>query len=362
MLDITPESLIFRRRCIDEFSGDTLDRMIMRVHCDACDFTGEKSALIATTGFGFESVRQLREVIERIVSEGDRVCPDCDDPFIELQKVFYLAYSESLGLDFIAEFDPPAPPHNRWLIACYLNGEETERVSIADERLPQVFRETLLRAAASAAELGQNPDLAKKLIGRSVELFGQSARDRYLLAAVCRENGDYADALETLSDMVDNPKECQRSLFEIGVTHFAALRDGGDQLVEAFTAFSTVLEINEEHAPAHLYMGNIYLGLGQFQESLKHFELATGINDEMMEAHFNAGIALLNLDQASEACPYFERAYELSPEDIDISMRMAEVLQALGREDEADEWLKRADGLENDGEIVEGSLEDLGLL
>ncbi|MDF1665287.1 MAG: tetratricopeptide repeat protein [Planctomycetota bacterium] len=362
MLDITPESLTFRSQCIEEFAGDTLDRIIMRIHCDACEFAGENSALVATTGFGFESIKQLREVVERIVSEGDLSCPECDDPLVELVKVYYMAYSETLELDFIAEFDPPSPPHNRWLLGCYMRGESTERISVADTRLPQIFRETLLRAAASASELGNNPELAKKLIARSVELFGHCPRDRYLLATVCRENSEFAEALECLTDLVEDQSECQRSLFEIGVTHFAALRAGQDQLVEAFTAFSTVLEINDTHAPAHLYLGNLYLGLGRFSESLEHFEAAALAEIDMMEAHFNAGIALLNLNRPNDALNYFETARELSPTDADVAKRMAESLEALGRGDEAVEWHTQAEALANGDESIEGTLEDLGLL
>jgi tetratricopeptide (TPR) repeat protein len=362
MLDITPESLIFRRQCIEEFAGDTLDRMIMRIHCDACDFRGENSALVATTGFGFESMKQLREVIERIINEGERVCPGCDDPLVDLEKVFYLAYSETLQLDFIAEFDPPVKAEGRWLIACYLQGKKTERISVADERLREIFRETLLRAAASASELGSNPDLAKKLIERAVDLFGSCSRNRYLLATICRENGEYGEALETLSDMVEDEEECRRSLFEIGVTHFAALRDGKDQVAEAFTAFSTVLEFDEKHAPAHLYLGNIYLGLGRFEESLEHFEAAVEINDAMMEGHFNAGIALKNMERPEDAKSHFLRAHELSPDDTDVVKRLVETAEALGFPEEASLWETRLTALENDGEAIQGSLEDLGLL
>lgn len=382
MLDITPESLTFRSQCIEEFAGDTLDRIIMRIHCDACEFTGENSALVATTAFGFESIGQLREVVERIIGEGDLSCPECDDPLVNLERVYYMAYSEALGLDFIAEFDPPRPPYNIWLFGCYMRNSTiesdaeqdpldptlldeprpTERISVADPRLPLIFRETLLRAAASASELGNNPELAKKLIARSVELFGHCPRDRYLLATVCRENNEFSEALECLTELVEDEKECQRSLFEIGVTHFAALREGQDQLVEAFTAFSTVLELNETHAPAHLYLGNLYLGLGRFAESLDHFEAAALAEADMMEAHFNAGIALLNLNRPSDALKYFEQAGELSPTDADVAKRMAESLDALGRGQEASEWHSKANALASGGESIEGTLEDLGLL
>lgn len=345
MLEISRESLTQRRQCIEEFGGDTLDRIVLKGRCLACEEEWESSALVATTGYGFESMRQLRELVERVAtdSQEELSCPTCDEPDAGLERVYYLAYSAALGVDLAVEL---VSSDERWLISCYLIGDKVERVSVADERLPDVYRESLLRAAASASELGGSPELAKTLLERCRDTFGACPRGLYLLAAIHRELGEFDEAVEALTEMLDDPKECQKSLFEIGVTHFAALRKGEDQLVEAFTAFSTVLELDEEHAPAHLYLGNIYLGLGRFEESLSHFESALEVDAKMMEAHFNAGVALSKLEDPARALPHFERAHELSPEDADAARRLGETLQALGRDAEGRGFLEMADLLD----------------
>jgi len=360
MLELSSEALDFRRQCIAEFGGDTLDRIILRLRCEECSFRGESSTLIATSGFGFESMTRLRKAVVSLVSESllDQSCPRCGDEDVSLEKLYYLAFSEELGADLVADFDPPALADGRWLMGAFLNGERIERISLADSRLRAVFRESLLRAAASAAEFGGRPGLAEGLIQRSISLFGQVPRDRYLLAAVRRDAGDYEAALALLTELVNQPEQMFKALFEIGLVHFAALRGGADCFTEAFKAFSSIIELRRGDAPAQLQLGLLFLEVERFTDSIWHFKEALKDEPDSLEAQINVGVAFSKLEDHESALCHFERASDVAPGDPEVLAHLARSLELLGRSEEAAEMRGRGEEPAREGRDREARLDD----
>lgn len=355
MLQLSQDSLIFRRRCVDEFGADTLDRIVVRRGCSRCQEPTESSALVATTGLGFEGFREIRELVVTIAPRHeDRPCERCDAP-AKLERIYYMAYSDELGLDFLAEFER-GPDGERWLCGGYLVGERVERISLGDGRLSEVFRESLLRAASAASEIGGDPELACRLIARSEDLFGPSPRALYLLASIRRDQKRFQEALSVLAPMLEEPGEEVHARFEVGLIHFAALRSGRDHMSRALRSFQQVLELDAFHAPAHLYLGNLCLGLGRFGDSLTHFRRALEVSPRLMEAHYNAGVALLHLSDEEAALGHFREAFALSPHDIDVAERLASTLEGLGSQAEAASLRSRIEELRDQRSEIEDSL------
>ncbi|HZR90205.1 MAG TPA: sulfotransferase [Bradyrhizobium sp.] len=170
--------------------------------------------------------------------------------------------------------------------------EQAYRRILADQ--PRHFR-ALCGLAVVRGQLG-DADEARDLIGRAVDVAGQSAADHVLLG-----------------------------------TSYIRLND----LENAHLHFKTAVALDEGNAKAQLHLANVLCGRGNFADALLHYERALTINPDDAEAHQNLGLALQRLGQFESALAHHKSALAIAPKSAAIHLSLGDACRHLGRHDDA---------------------------
>ncbi|NQX92674.1 MAG: tetratricopeptide repeat protein [Flavobacteriales bacterium] len=109
-----------------------------------------------------------------------------------------------------------------------------------------------------------------------------------------------------------------------------------------------VIALNENHAPAHFYLGVIHDELGQNDEAEKHFERALNLNPGDQDIQMLLGNYYIENERLEEASQYFNQVYRgdtISPQhyfyEAKIASRQNDFSKALKLYDTA---IKKSDG------------------
>jgi tetratricopeptide (TPR) repeat protein len=170
--------------------------------------------------------------------------------------------------------------------------EQAYRRILADQ--PRHFR-ALCGLAVVRSELG-NVDEARELIGRAVDVAGQSAADHVLLGT---------------------------SYIRIS------------ELERAHHHFETAVALDEGNAKARLHLANVLCARGNFSDALLHYERALAIDPDDAEAHQNLGLALQRLGQFESALAHHKSALAIAPKSATIHLSLGDACRHLGRHDDA---------------------------
>jgi len=100
---------------------------------------------------------------------------------------------------------------------------------------------------------------------------------------------------------------------------------------EARNAYRKALELDPEHAGAHLNLGRLLHEAGELREAETHYRCALKDLRHRATAAFNLGVALEDLNLLDEALFAYARAVEANPELADAHHNLARLLDRLGR-------------------------------
>ena len=170
--------------------------------------------------------------------------------------------------------------------------EQAYRRVLADQ--PGHFR-ALCALAVVRGQLGAL-DEARGLIGRAVEVAGQSAEDHVVLG-----------------------------------TTFIRIND----LESARRQFEMAVAFDEGHAEARFHLANVLCGRGDVADAVIQYERALAIDPDNGEAHQNLGLAFQRLGQFESALPHHRAALARSPKLAAIHVSLADACRHLGRHDDA---------------------------
>ncbi len=93
------------------------------------------------------------------------------------------------------------------------------------------------------------------------------------LGGIYNRIGEYAKSEQAYKKVIElNPKNADMIYYNVGVSIINKSNIGSSDRESAISAFKKALEINPDHAGAHLQLGYILLGLGKFEEAKPHFK------------------------------------------------------------------------------------------
>jgi len=117
-----------------------------------------------------------------------------------------------------------------------------------------------------------------------------------------------------MAEAVDVPQ-----LFARGI----ALEDDPGSQEEAVAAYEKVLEIEPEHAAAHINLGTLYYNRQDHVQAEKHYRLAIEADPRYALAYFDLGNVLDETGRVKEAIQTYETALQLAPTYADAHYNLA---------------------------------------
>jgi len=99
---------------------------------------------------------------------------------------------------------------------------------------------------------------------------------------------------------------------------------------EARTAYERAIELDPDHADAHVNLGRILHEDGAPAAAEEHYRHAIVNEPEHPTAAFNLGVALEDLGRLRDAREAYERALELDPDNADAHYNLAGILERRG--------------------------------
>jgi tetratricopeptide (TPR) repeat protein len=104
---------------------------------------------------------------------------------------------------------------------------------------------------------------------------------------------------------------------------------------DAREAYARALELDPEHADAHLNLGRMLHESGDPGAAEPHYRRALAIRPDDGTASFNLGVALEDLRRLPEALLEYQHAVRLDPNNADAHFNAATLAERLGRAAEA---------------------------
>jgi tetratricopeptide (TPR) repeat protein len=99
---------------------------------------------------------------------------------------------------------------------------------------------------------------------------------------------------------------------------------------EARVAYERTLELDPNHADAHVNLGRLLHEEGEPAAAEKHYRAAMNANPQHETAAFNLGVALEDLGRTQDAQRAYERAIALDPENADAHYNLAGIYERRG--------------------------------
>ena len=108
-------------------------------------------------------------------------------------------------------------------------------------------------------------------------------------------------------------------LFAAGV----ALEEDPHNQLQAIAAYERVLELDPEHAAAHINLGTLYYNRQDYKAAEEHYRHALRIDPRYALAHFDLGNVLDETGRVTEAIQTYLRALQLAPTYADAHYNLA---------------------------------------
>ena len=164
-----------------------------------------------------------------------------------------------------------------------------------------------------------------RLAGREAEAAAQLRRYAAASGALRRH---YADPLVDGMDSIRS--ESVQQIFGD-----ARALQGEGNLEAALERYGSLLEIDPNHAQAHVNLIAIYGQIERHGEVAKHYELAVKLNPSISEAHYNYGVSRQLAGDLDEAAEAFRKALAINPQDANAHNNLAHALEQRGQGAEA---------------------------
>ncbi|HZQ17589.1 MAG TPA: tetratricopeptide repeat protein [Terriglobales bacterium] len=117
----------------------------------------------------------------------------------------------------------------------------------------------------------------------------------------------------------DKPAADVAELFARGV----ALEEDPRNQLQAIAAYEGVLELDSEHAAAHINLGTLYYNRQDYNAAEEHYRQALRIDSRYALAHFDLGNVLDETGRVAEAVQSYLTALQLAPTYADAHYNLA---------------------------------------
>jgi tetratricopeptide (TPR) repeat protein len=212
--------------------------------------------------------------------------------------------------------------------------EQAYRRVLADQ--PGHFR-ALCGLAVVRGQLGAL-DEAHDLIGRAVDVAGQSAEDRVMLGTTFIRINDLESAHRQFEMAV--------ALDEEGHTlarfHLANVLSGRGRVADAVVQYEKMLAVNPDNAEAHQNLGLALQRLGQFESALSHHEAALAIAPKSAVIRVSLADACRHLARHDDAIVHYAQALAINPGLTDAHINLGGCFHMTGRREQAIRSYQRA--------------------
>jgi len=118
------------------------------------------------------------------------------------------------------------------------------------------------------------------------------------------------------------PKLVATSLAELFAQGISLEEDPNTQL-EAISVYQKVLEMDPQHAAAHINLGTLYYNRQDFRAAEKHYRCAIDIDPRYALAYFDLGNVLDETGRVAEAIQAYKTALQLAPTYADAHYNLA---------------------------------------
>jgi len=118
------------------------------------------------------------------------------------------------------------------------------------------------------------------------------------------------------------PKLVATSLAELFAQGISLEEDPNTQ-VEAISVYQKVLEMDPQHAAAHINLGTLYYNRQDFRAAEKHYRCAIDIDPRYALAYFDLGNVLDETGRVAEAIQAYKTALQLAPTYADAHYNLA---------------------------------------
>jgi tetratricopeptide (TPR) repeat protein len=204
--------------------------------------------------------------------------------------------------------------------------EQAYRRLLADQ--PGHFR-ALCGLATVRGQLGAL-DEARDLIGRAVEVAGQSAEDHVVLGTTFIRINDLESAFRQFEMAVARDEGHAGARF-----HLANVLAGRGDVADAVIQYKRVLAIDPDNAEAHQNLGLAFQRLGQFESALSHHAAAFAISPKSAVIRVSLGDACRHLDRHDDAIGHYAQALAIDPGLTDAHINLGGCFHATGRREQA---------------------------
>jgi len=109
-----------------------------------------------------------------------------------------------------------------------------------------------------------------------------------------------------------------------------ALEEDPSTQTQAMAAYRAVLELDPEHAAAHINLGTLYYNRQDFALSEKHYRAAVAADPRYALAHFDLGNVLDETARVTEAIQSYNTALQLAPTYADAHYNLALACEKVG--------------------------------
>jgi tetratricopeptide (TPR) repeat protein len=110
-------------------------------------------------------------------------------------------------------------------------------------------------------------------------------------------------------------------------------------LAAAVRAYERALELDADHADAHVNLGRLHHDARRFDEAERHYRAGLRARPDDVTAAFNLGVALEDMGRLEEAVTEFQRAVTSDPGLADAYYNLSRLCAQLGRKTEALRYL-----------------------
>jgi len=113
-----------------------------------------------------------------------------------------------------------------------------------------------------------------------------------------------------------------------------------DDPAQAYEAYRKALELDRDHAEAHVNLGRLLHEAGHVRAAELHYRRALKTHPVQATALFNLGVALEDLGSPREAARAYEQALAAKPDDADAHFNLSRLHERAGRKAAAIRHLK----------------------
>lgn len=160
------------------------------------------------------------------------------------------------------------------------------------------------------------------LSAQSAKLAEQSNQARELMAS-----GRYEEAIPIYRELVTEVPGNAGLITNLGVACHMA---GHEQ--EAVAEFTKALKLQPRNIPAHLYLGDAYLSLGDPAKAIPHLEIALREDPSDASSRGNLAEALFGVKNFRQAAGQFERLSQSDARNPQVWYRLGACYQELSQE------------------------------